>query len=695
MQMTTPGEVRNVAVLGHKGSGKTSLVEALLYLSKATPKLGRAGDRVSGLDDSPEERTHLTTLEARPVTLRWGGAKLNVIDTPGDASFLADARLALTVSDAAVVCISARDGVQPGTERALGWVREHHVPCLVVLTKMDDEHARPDEVVAELKEHLQSAKNVVALMEVPEGVGTSFHGVVAVRTGKAWEHPESPSAPTEPIPRESRPRVAEARAHLIDDVAGTDDELTEKYLTEGDLSQRDLDEGTRHAVRDCKLVPVYEASCTRPNGIVALLDGLVDLAPSPDQGHAFAGVGTDQTRSANGSGPTTALVFRTHIDPHAGRLSYVRVLSGTLRSDSTLAIGSNGQKERIGALSQGTGKDLKAVAEVCAGDICAVAKLKTARTGDTLVDEKYPFTAALPDMPPALYARTVLVEGKGVEDKAAQALHRMCEEDPGLVFKHDPQSREMLLEGLGALHLDIAVERLRRRASIDCRLGPPRVPYRETVRGRVQAVEGKIKKQTGGHGQYAVCSIDLEPLPRGGGFVFEDAIVGGVVPRQFIPGVEKGIRRALERGVLAGYPVVDVKARLVDGKYHAVDSSDAAFQVAGARAFRAALAKAQPLLLEPIAKLQVTVPGDSMGDVIGDINARGGRVTGTDTTASGSVVEALLPLAATHDYEPKLTSLTSGRGRFALAFDHYDYCSPHTTDRVIKESGFKPVEEED
>lgn len=690
--MTTPGEVRNVAVLGHKGSGKTSLVEAVLYLAKATPKLGRATERASGLDDTPEERAHMTTLEARPVTCRWNGVKLNVVDTPGEASFMADARLALAVCDAAVLCVSARDGVQTGTERALAWVREHHVPCLIVLTKMDDEHARPDEVVADIKHHLKTA---IALMEVPEGVGPSFHGVISVRTGKAWEKPESPNAAPEPIPPESKGRVEEARAHLVDDVAGTDDTLTERYLSEGDLSQKELDEGTSHAVRDCKLIPVYEVSCTRPNGIVALLDALVDLVPSPDQGHAFEGVGTEEVREAKSLGPTAALVFKTHIDPHAGRLSYVRVLSGTLKPDSSLVIAASGQRERVGGLSQGTWKELKPLAEACAGDLCAVAKLKSAKTGDTLSDEKRPFQAQLPPMPPALYARTLILEGKGVEDKAAQALTRMCEEDPGLVFKHDPLSREMLLEGLGALHLDITVERLRRRASIDCRLGPPRVPYRETVRGRVQTVEGKIKKQTGGHGQFAVCYIDVEPLPRGSGFVFEDAIVGGVVPRQFIPSVEKGIRKALDRGILAGYPVVDLKARLVDGKYHAVDSSDAAFQVAGSRALRAALGGAQPALLEPIAKLQVTVPGDYLGDVIGDINARGGRVTGTNAAGSSSVVEALIPLASTHDYEPKLTSLTSGRGSFSLGFDHYDYCSPHTTERVVKESGFKHVEDED
>jgi elongation factor G len=690
--MTTPGEVRNVAVLGHKGSGKTSLVEAALFVSRTTQKLGRAGDRASGLDDTPEERGHATTLEARPVSLRWNGIKVNVIDTPGEASFQAEARLALSVCDAAVVCVSARDGVQTGTERALAWVREHHVPCLVVLTKIDDEHARPDAVVADLKKHLQA---VVALMEVPEGVGPSFHGIIAVRTGKAWEKPEGPnSVAPGPIPPDQQPAAREARAHLVDDVAGTDDVLTDKYLEEGDLSQRELDEGASHAVRDCKLIPVYEAACTRPNGVVALLDGIVDLAPPPTQGHAFEGQ-DGETREARADGPLSALVFKTHVDPHAGRVSYVRVLSGTLRPDANLLVAATGQRERVGALSQGTWKELKPLTEAVAGDICAVAKLKTARTGDTLSEDKKPFAAKLPPLPPALYSRTLHVDGKGVEDKAAQTLHKLCEEDPGLVFKHDPQTREMLIEGLGALHLDITVERLRRRASLDCRLGPPRVAYRETARGRAAGVEGKIKKQTGGHGQYAVCVIELDPLPRGSGFVFEDAIVGGVIPRQFIPSVEKGMRKALERGVLAGYPVVDVKARLVDGKYHAVDSSDAAFQVAGARALRAALAASQPALLEPIAKLSVTVPSEHLGDAIGDLNARSGRVTGTDGSGAASVVEALIPLANTHDYEPKLTSLTSGRGTFALAFDHYDFCTPHTTDRVVKESGFKHVEEED
>ncbi|HEY8086490.1 MAG TPA: GTP-binding protein, partial [Polyangiaceae bacterium] len=430
--MSSPDDIRNVVVLGHKGAGKTALVEAALFVAKVTPKLGKAGDRASGLDDSPEERSHVTTLEARPVTLRWNGKKVNLIDTPGEASFVAEARLALAACDAAILCVSARDGVQTGTERTLQWVRERQLPCLIVLTKMDDEHARPDEVVSDIKRHL---KTPIALMEVPDGVGKEFHGVIAIRTGRAWiGKPEAPSSTASiPIPPESKPRVQEARAHLVDDVAGTDDALTEKYLNDGDLSQDDLDLGARHAVEQCKLIPVYEASCTIPSGIVALLDAVVDLLPSPSQRPAFQGETNGDAREPRADAPLAALVFKTHVDPHAGKVSYVRVISGTMKQDANLVVGGNGQRDRIGVLSQGTWKETKPIAEAVAGEICAVAKLKTARTGDTLSDEKRPFVAKLPPAPPALYSRTLIVEGKGVEEKAAQALQRICEEDPGLV----------------------------------------------------------------------------------------------------------------------------------------------------------------------------------------------------------------------------------------------------------------------
>lgn len=671
-------DIRNVAIVGHKGVGKTSLVEAMLYLAKATPRLGRAGDRASGLDDTPEEKAHAATLETRAASLRWQNKKINVLDTPGEASFAADARLALAAADAAIVCVSARDGVETGTERALRWVREAHLPCVVVLTKMDDDAARPDEVVDEVRAHF---KTPVAVMELPHGAGHGFRGVIAVRTGEAWVGaPESPARhDAVPVPPESKPRFEAAHAHLVDDVAATDDTLTEHYLNDGDLTQAELDAGARAAVRASKLVPLYEVASTMPSGIAALLDAIVDTLPPP---------------SVDEAAPPAAIVFKTHVDPHAGRISYVRVVSGTIATDP-LVVGSSGQKERASQILQGTGKDMKSLAQAVAGDIVALTKLKTARSGDTLADEKCASPPALPARPPALFSRALAFDTKGIEDKAVQVLSRLAEEDPGLAFAHEEQSRALVVSGVGAMHLDVTLERLKRRASIACTFGPPRVAYRETIRGSAAKVEGKQKKQSGGHGQFAVCVIDVAPAPRGAGLVFEDAIVGGVVPRQFIASVEKGVRRAMEHGTLAGYPVVDIAVRLVDGKTHSVDSSDAAFQVAGFRALRAALAQASPCVLEPIAKLEITIPPDSIGDVIGDLNGRHGKVLGTDDAAGATAISALVPLAATLDYEPKLTALTHGRGVFAIAFDHYDYCSAAIQDKVIAESGYKQVVDED
>lgn len=720
MDAIKPEEIRNLAVVGHKGAGKTSLIEAMLYLAKATPKLGEPGHRMSGLDESAEERDHLATLETRALSLRWNGAKINILDTPGEASFYSDTRMALAATDAVLMVVSAKDGVQTGTERLFRWARESALPCLVVVTKVDDEKARSvEDVIAELRSKLEAP---FAMMTVPIGAGPALKGVVAVRTRKAWvEQPEGPAAINAgEIPPEAREVVDNSRAKLVDDVASTDDALTERYLNDGDLSQQDLDAGTSRAVAGGALVPLYVASSLRPSGVAALLNAIVEVLPPPTSRAAWKGTtspptGATAATSAPGASPETpaatagqverrplpdapvaAFVFKTHIDPHAGRLSFVRVLSGVLRPDSQLLnTAHGGGRERAGHLLQGSGKEMKPVPEAVAGDIVALPKLKATRTGDTLSDEKHPFFLPRPELPAPLFARTLLMEEKGVEEKVAVALQRLGEEDPGLVFSRDELSRDLLISGLGALHLEITAERIRRRTGIECRLGPPKIAYRETVTRKVTNVEGKQKKQSGGHGQFGVCYIDLEPLQRGSGFEFEDAIVGGVVPRQFIPSVEKGVVKALQRGILAGYPVVDLRVRLIDGKTHSVDSSDAAFQVAGYRAFRAAAAAAHPALLEPVVKLLVTVPGDMMGDVIGDLNSRHGKVVNTDTAGSNTVITALVPLAQTLDYEPKLTGMTQGRGTFTMGFDHYEICSPIAQEKIIKESGFKTVEEED
>jgi elongation factor G len=696
--MTAPADIRNVAIIGHKGSGKTSLTEAMLFVAKATPKLGKVDDKSSVLDDTAEEKDHACSLEASVGYLQWNGKKVNVVDTPGEGSFLAETRLALGAVDAAVLVVSGKDGVQPITERVYAWTRQMGLPCLVVVTKVDAENAKPDDVIHEIKARLKAP---LAVMEVHAGDGLSFQGVVALRTKKAWVgKPEAPNAIAPgPIPDNLAKEVDAARGKLVDDVAGTSDELTEKYLTEGDLTQEELDDGLRAAVLKGGVVPVFFASGTRPAGIAALLDAIVELVPPPTTHAAWKGTvpgkKTEVERPAAADAPAAAYVFKTQIDQHAGRTSFARILSGTIKPDSTLLNASTGQQERLGKIANVVGKEGKNIDEAVAGDIVAFQKLKATVSGQTLCDEKSPFLYTAPELPPALFSRGVKFEGKGAEEKVGTALHKLMEEDPGLTVGTDETTRELVVSGLGSLHLEITVERIRRRVGIDCRLGPPHIAYKETITKKVAGVEGKHKKQSGGHGQFGVCYIDIEPMPRGGGFVFEDAIVGGAIPRQFIPSVEKGIVKAMARGFLAGFPMIDVKVRCYDGKYHDVDSSDAAFQLAGSKGFKAACAQAKPVLLEPIVKLQVTVPSAAMGDVIGDINSRRGRISGTDTVEDNTIVNAYVPLAEVLEYESKLKSMTQGKGTFSMSVDHLDICPPMVQDKVVKDSGFKVAEDED
>ncbi len=698
MTATASADIRNVALIGHKGSGKTSLAEAMLFMAKATAKLGKVDDKSSVLDDSAEEKEHAASLEASVACLTWNGKKVNLVDTPGEGSFLAETRLALGAVDAALLVVSAKDGVQPIAERVFAWTRQLGIPCLVVLSKVDAENTKPAEVIAEIKARL---KTPVAVLEFLVGEGLAFQGVVALRTRKSWiGKPEAPgTVSSAAIPGAIAKDVDEARGKLVDDIAGTSDELTESYLTEGDLTQTQLDQGLRDAVKKSALTPIYFASGTRPGGIAALLDAIVELVPPPSAHAPFKGVvpgkKTAAERPPTADAPTAVYVFKTSFDQHAGRTSFARVLSGSIKADSSLLNTSTDNAERLGKIANVVGKDVKNVDEAGAGDIVALQKLKATFSGQTLADERHPFVYAAPELPPSLFSRGVKFEGKGAEEKVGTALHRLTEEDPGLSVHMDESTRELVVSGLGALHLEITVERIRRRVGTDCRLGPPHIAYKETITRKVAGVEGKHKKQSGGHGQFGVCYLDIEPNPRGEGFLFEDAVVGGSIPRQFIPSVEKGIVKAMARGVLAGFQMIDVKVRVYDGKYHDVDSSDAAFQLAGSKGFKAACAQAKAVLLEPIVKLQVTVPNAAMGDVIGDINSRRGRISGTDTVDDSSIVNAYVPLAEVLEYESKLKSMTQGKGTFSMAVDHLEICPPIVQDKVIKDSGFKVAEDED
>ena len=698
MSATAKGDIRNIALIGHKGSGKTSLAEAMLYVAKATANLGRVDDRSSVLDDAAEEKEHGATLEASVACLAWNGKKVNLVDTPGEGSFLAETRLALGAVDAVILVVSASGGVQPITERVFAWSRALALPMLIVISKVDVENAAPDDVVAEIKSRLKAP---LAVMEIPVGEGASFEGVIAVRNRKAWVgKPESPATTAAgPVPEAQSKAVEAARGKLVDDIAGTNDALTEVYLTEGDLTQEQLDQGLREAVKSSAVVPVYFASGTRPAGIAALLNAVVELVPPPESHPAWKGIHatrkTEAERLPSSAAPTALFVFKTSIDQHAGRTSFARVLSGSIKPEMTLLNTSNAHPERLGKIFNVVGKEAKSVDEAPAGDIVALAKLKSTHSGQTLSDEKAPFLYDAPDLPPALFSRGVHFEGKGSEDKVGTALHRLAEEDPGLVVHLDESTRELVVSGLGALHLEITVERIRRRIGVDCRLGPPHIAYKETISESASGIEGKHKKQSGGHGQFGVCYIDIEPLPRGEGFLFEDGVVGGAIPRQLIASVEKGITKSMARGILAGFPMVDVKVRLLDGKYHDVDSSDAAFQMAGSKAFKAAAAQAHPVLLEPYVKLRVTAPSAAMGDVIGDINSRRGRISGTDSEGDASIVNAYVPLSEVLEYESKLKSMTQGKGTFSMTVDHLEICPPAVQDKVIKDSGFKVEADED
>jgi elongation factor G len=698
MTATPPAEIRNVALIGHKGSGKTSLAEAMLFVAKATARLGKVDEKSSVLDETVEEREHACSLESSVAHLYWHGRKVNVVDTPGEGSFLAETRLALGAVDAVLLVISAKDGIQPITERVFAWAKSMSLPCIAVVTKADAENAKPDEAANEIRTRLKAP---TAVMELSVGEGPQFEGVVALRTKKAWLNKSEGPIPgsASEIPSAMVKRFETARGKLIDDVAGTNDALTEKYLTEGDLTQDDLDGGMREAVAHGTLVPVYFASGTRPCGIGALLDAIVELVPSPNARHAWTGTipgkKTPAERAPTPASPTAAYVFKTSIDQHAGRTSFVRVLSGSIKPDTTLLNSSTGNPERLGKIFGVVGKEQKALDEAHAGDIVALAKLKATLSGHTLSDERAPFLLDAPELPPALFSRGVRFEGKGAEEKVGTALHRLTEEDPGLQVALDETTRELVVSGLGALHLEITVERIRRRVGVDCRLGAPHIAYKETITKKVAGIEGKHKKQSGGHGQFGVCYIDMEPLKRGEGFLFEDAIVGGSIPRQFIPSVEKGVVKAMAKGFLAGFPLVDIKVRLHDGKYHDVDSSDAAFQLAGSKAFKAAAAQAHAVLLEPIVRLQVIAPSAAMGDVIGDINSRRGRISGTDTIDDSTVVNAYVPLAEVLEYESKLKSMTQGKGTFSMAVDHLEICPPTVQDKVIKDSGFKVEADEE
>lgn len=680
--------IRNVGMLGHGGDGKTSLTEALLFATGSVPRLGRIEDGTTSTDFEEDEVKHQKSINVAVAFCEWRGHRINLVDTPGFSNFLADTRSAVRVLDTALILMSAASGVKVTTTKVWGYAEAEGVPRVLYVNKMDRDRANFPRVLEDARKNLSAHATPVML---PMGAEAAFRGVITLLSMRALTSaPDGTGKVAEgPIPAEFAKEAEAARHALLEQVAESDDALLEKYLETGTLEEADLKAGLRRAILLGKLIPVCCGSATKVVGIQALLDFIAEYLPSPADRPPVEGTDpkTKQrvSRPPREEAPLVAQVFKTFADPYAGKISLVRVYGGVLSADAPVYNATRQVKERIGQLTLLRGKAQTPVPAVGPGEVCALVKLKETATGDTLADEKAPVLLEPIPLPNPVISYAIAPKSKGDEERMSAALARLREEDPSLQVGRDQQTRETLISGMGRVHIEVAVERLKRKFGVEVQMQKPRVPYKETFRGTVQA-QGKYKKQTGGRGQYGDCWIKLEPVPRGRGYEFANQIVGGVIPGKFIPAVEKGIVEAMEGGVLAGYPVVDVKITLYDGSYHSVDSSEMAFKIAGSLGFKKAAAQATPVLLEPIMTVEVVAPDECVGDIIGDLNSRRGRVMGVEGRARNQAIKAQVPLAEMLEYAPQLRSLTGDRGDYTMEFSHYEEVPPPIQERVVAEA---------
>jgi elongation factor G len=663
-------QIRNVALVGHGGSGKTSLAEALLHRAGVINRMGRVEDGTTTCDFDPEERQRGLSLSLAIAPFEWRDHKISLIDTPGYADFTGDVAAALRVADLAVFVVSAVDGVEVQTEAIWRMATDLGLPRMVFVNKLDRERANFDRTLAELRDKLGAG---IAPLELPIGQEATFHGIADLLTDRAHLYEDGKPREAD-IPEDMEELEHQVHDNLVEGIVVADDALLERYL-DGDVPSLDeLEQALHDGIAAATVFPVLVGSATREVGIDRLADFLVEISPSPlDRPSRVTGGGQEVEVAADAAGDPLAFVFKTVADPYVGQISLFRVLSGTIRPDDHLVNARTGTDERLHGLLLVRGKEQEPASELVAGDIGAVAKLSSVATGDTLAPKGTPVVVPRIETPEPTLAVAIVPKTQADEDRLAPALHRLQDEDPCLVVERNEETHQTLLWGTGETHVQITMEKLTRKFGADVDTEDVRVPYRETITGAAKGVEGKHKKQTGGHGQFGVCVIDLEPQPRGVGFEFLNQIVGGAISRSYIPAVQKGIEETMASNGTFGYPVVDVKVTLTDGKEHSVDSSEMAFKVAGRLAFQAAMAQASPVILEPISRLEVTVPVYQQGDVMGDLNARRGRVQGTDADGSGeSTIVALVPTSEIQRYAIDLRSLTGGRGRFRVEHDHYD-----------------------
>ena len=679
--MPTPLEMqRTFAIVGTGGCGKTSLAEMLLYKAGAVNRLGAVEDGTTCLDYEPEETRRRGSVQPSCATYLWNKNRHFLLDIPGDGNFTGDMECLLKGVDSVVFVLDAVDGVRPLAKKFWNLVRGAGLPAIIVVNKIDRDRADFQMAL----DGLSSLNVKPVVLQLPIRQGDSFVGVADVLTGKARMFGENGAFAEAEIPAALADDVSLLRDVTVENIAESDEVLMEKYLEEGILSQDDLKTGLRSGVLKGELTPVLVCSALENKGGQSVLAAIEALLPSPLDRPPFAGSdGTE--RAPNPDGPVACFVFKTLADPFAGQLSLLRVLSGTINGDATLKNSRTEENERLGNLLYTLGKSQTPCKEpIGPGAIVAVAKLKNTRTGDTLCDEKSPFALPMPALPPQLITYALAPKEKGEEDKVYAAMQRLLDEDITLRLGRDEETGDILISGMGQLHIELSVEKAKRRFKVDIVLKTPKVPYRETVRGKCQ-VQGRHKKQSGGRGQFGDCWIEMEGLPRGSGYVFEDAIVGGVIPRQYVPAIDKGVQEAAARGFLAGCQVVDFRVKVFDGSYHTVDSSEMAFKVAGSIAFKKAMEGLKPVLLEPIVLLTVSVPDESMGDVIGDLSSRRGKVLGSDSQGGSTEIKAHVPMSEVLRYAPDLRSMTGGQGFFTMEFAHYEEAPQPVAEKVIAE----------
>ena len=680
------GRLRSIAIVGQGGTGKTQLAEAMLFTAGATTRLGRPDDGTALMDIEPEEISRHISISSSFHHLNWKKTEVILANTPGYSAFLPDCFATMRAVDGVVFVASPGADLKVESEKIFEEINRLGLPRIAFVSRLDRERMSFAAAMTDLEKAL-AAKPIA--LTIPIGEEAAFAGVIDVLAMKALTYADtSGKAKEEELSGDLKNRAAAARTQLCEAVAETDDALLEKYLDKGELEEEELRGALRAAVIAGKITPVLCGSGAKNIGVGPLLDAITALLPAPNERPAIKGQngnGGEVERLPDPAAPFSAYVFKTLIDPFAGKLSIFRVVSGRAISDATVLNSKHGSKERFGQLLRLEGKKQAPLTVALPGEIVAVAKLKETTTGDTLCDEKAAIVFPTAEKPSPVISFAIRPKTRGDEEKASQALQRLVEEDTALETHRDPQTHEIILSGTGQMHIEVTVEKLKRKFNVEVELQAPKVPYKETIKGRAEA-QGKYKRQSGGRGQYGDCWLKVEPLARGGGFEFVDNIVGGVIPRQFIPSVEKGVRNTLVEGYQAGYPMVDVKVTVFDGSYHDVDSSDMAFQIAASMGLKNAFEKAKPILLEPIMAIEVSSPDECMGDVIGDLNSRRGRVLGMDSKGHGQVIKALVPMSEILKYAPDLRSITSGRGSFEARFSHYDEVPAPIAEKVIKEA---------